>query len=102
MRVRERHEDDSRLGRGDRVRVIGRRATGTDRPIVPTAKLGEIEIDIVNRQVRAGDSVVHLSGIEPIHPHVFRMRVGTTVPREASRSADHAWRAVGSADDGLS
>src|SRR3990172_876371 len=34
--------------------VISRRASGTDRPIVPTIRLGEIEIDIVNRQVRAG------------------------------------------------
>src|SRR4029078_1306278 len=44
--------------------VITRRATGLDRPIVPTIKLGEIEIDILNRQVLAGESVVHLSGIE--------------------------------------
>ena len=44
--------------------VITRRATGTDRPIVPTIRLGEIEIDILNRQVRAGDSIIHLSGIE--------------------------------------
>ena len=44
--------------------VITRRATGTDRPIVPTIRLGEMEIDIVNREVRAGDSVIHLSGIE--------------------------------------
>src|SRR5512141_859133 len=29
--------------------VITRRAHGTDRPIVPTIKLGEIEIDILNR-----------------------------------------------------
>ena len=44
--------------------VITRRATGTDRPIIPTIRLGEIEVDIVSRVVRAGDSVVHLSGIE--------------------------------------
>ena len=44
--------------------VITRRTFGSDRPIVPTIKLGEIEIDIVNRQVRAGQSVVHLSGNE--------------------------------------
>jgi DNA-binding response OmpR family regulator len=49
--------------------VITRRAFGSDRPIVPTIKLGEIEIDIVNREVRAGSSVVHLSGIEQSGPH---------------------------------
>jgi DNA-binding response OmpR family regulator len=47
-----------------RCMVLARRASGTDRPIVPTIEVGEIEIDIVNRQVRAGSSVVHLSGIE--------------------------------------
>jgi len=36
--------------------VITRRATGTARPILPTIRLGEIEIDIVARQVRAGES----------------------------------------------
>ena len=35
--------------------VITRRASGTDRPLVPTITMGEIEIDIVNREVRAGD-----------------------------------------------
>jgi DNA-binding response OmpR family regulator len=44
--------------------VLARRATGTDRPIVPTIAIGEIEIDIVKREVRAGTSVIHLSGIE--------------------------------------
>src|SRR6266545_1486870 len=44
--------------------VITRRSTGSDRPIIPAIKIGEMHIDILNRQVRAGDSVVHLSGIE--------------------------------------
>ena len=50
--------------------VITRRAFGTDRPIVPTITLGEMVIDIVNREVRAGRSVVHLSGhrAEPALP----------------------------------
>ena len=34
--------------------VLARRASGTDRPIVPKITIGEIEIDIVSRQVRAG------------------------------------------------
>lgn len=32
--------------------VIARRATGIDRPSVPTNKLGEMEIDIIEREVR--------------------------------------------------
>jgi DNA-binding response OmpR family regulator len=62
--------------------VISRRASGTDRPIVPTIKLGEIEIDIVNREVRAGDSVVHLSGIEQSLLYLLASRAGRVVTRE--------------------
>ena len=56
--------------------VISRRASGTDHPIVPTIKLGEIEIDIINREVRAGTSIVHLSGIEQIAGQIARASRG--------------------------
>jgi two-component system KDP operon response regulator KdpE len=62
--------------------VISRRATGTRFPIVPTIRLGEIEIDIVNRVVRAGDSVVHLSGIEQSLLYLLASRGGRVVTRE--------------------
>jgi two-component system alkaline phosphatase synthesis response regulator PhoP len=62
--------------------VISRRAGGTDRPIVPTIKLGEMEIDILNRQVRAGQSVVHLSGIEQSLLYLLASRAGRVVTRE--------------------
>jgi len=62
--------------------VLARRATGTDRPIVPTIRLGEIEIDIVNRQVRAGESIVHLSGIEQSLLYLLASRGGRVVSRE--------------------
>ena len=62
--------------------VITRRASGSDRPIVPTIKLGEIEIDIVNRQVLAGQSVVHLSGIEQSLLYLLASRAGRVVSRE--------------------
>ena len=62
--------------------VVTRRATGTDRPIVPTIRLGEIEIDILSRQVRAGDSVVHLSGIEQSLLYLLASRGGRVVTRE--------------------
>jgi two-component system, OmpR family, alkaline phosphatase synthesis response regulator PhoP len=65
-----------------RAIVVSRRATGTDHPIVPTIQLGEIEIDIVNRQVRAGDSVVHLSGIEQALLYFLASRGGRLVTRE--------------------
>lgn len=62
--------------------VITRRATGTDRPIVPAITIGEIEVDIVHRQVRAGDSVIHLSSIEQSLLYLLASRSGRTVTRE--------------------
>jgi two-component system, OmpR family, alkaline phosphatase synthesis response regulator PhoP len=62
--------------------VITRRALGTDHPIVSTIKLGEIEIDIVNREVRAGDSVIHLSGIEQSLLYLLASRGGRVVTKE--------------------
>ena len=62
--------------------VITRRATGTVRPIVPTIRLGEMEIDILNRQVRAGTSVIHLSGIEQSILYLLARRAGRVVTRE--------------------
>lgn len=62
--------------------VISRRATGSDRPIIPTIRLGEMEIDIVNRVVRAGSSEVHLSGIEQSLLYLLASRGGRVVTRE--------------------
>ena len=62
--------------------VIARRTLGSNQPIVPTIRLGEMEIDIVNRQVRAGDSVVHLSGIEQSLLYLLASRGGQVVSRD--------------------
>ncbi len=65
-----------------RCMVLARRAAGTDRPIVPTITLGEIEIDIVHRQVRAATSVIHLSGIEQNLLYLLASRSGRVVTRD--------------------
>ena len=62
--------------------VISRRATGADRPIVPIIRLGEMEIDILNHQVKAGESVVHLSGIEQSFLYLLASRWDRVVTRE--------------------
>ena len=62
--------------------VIVRRASGTDRPIVPTITIGEIEIDILHREVRTGTSIIHLSGIEQNLLYVLASRAGQVVTRE--------------------
>ena len=62
--------------------VLTRRAFGFDRPIVPTIRLGEMEIDIVRREVRAGSSVIHLSGIEQSLLYLLASRGGQVVTRD--------------------
>ena len=53
-----------------------------DRPIVPTIRLGEIEIDILSREVRAGASVIHLWGIEQSLLYLLASRAGRVVTRD--------------------
>lgn len=65
-----------------RAIVITRRATGRDRQIVPVIRLGEVEIDIVSREVRAGTSIIHLSGIEQSLLYLLASRAGRVVTRE--------------------
>jgi two-component system, OmpR family, alkaline phosphatase synthesis response regulator PhoP len=62
--------------------VITRRASGVDRPIVPTIRLGEMEIDIVNRVVRTGTSVIHLSAIDQSLLYLLASRGGRVISRD--------------------
>jgi len=62
--------------------VITRRATGVGLPLIPTIALGEIEIDILSREVRAGTSVIHLSGIEQSLLYLLASRGGRVVSRD--------------------
>jgi len=47
-----------------RAIVITRRASGVDLPLIPVIRLGEIDVDILNHEVRTGNSVVQLSPLE--------------------------------------
>jgi DNA-binding response OmpR family regulator len=62
--------------------VITRRATGVGPPLIPTITLGEIEIDILSREVRTGNSIIHLSGIEQSLLYLLASRGGRTVSRD--------------------
>ena len=62
--------------------VITRRSSGIHRHMVPAIHLGEMEVDIVNREVRAGGSIIHLSGIEQSLLYVLASRSGRVVTRE--------------------
>jgi two-component system, OmpR family, alkaline phosphatase synthesis response regulator PhoP len=65
-----------------RAIVITRRATGIDQPLIPTITIGEIEIDILSREVRTGTSVIHLSGIEQSLLYLLASRGGQVVSRD--------------------
>ena len=65
-----------------RAIVISRRATGIEPPLIPVIKLGEIEIDILNRVVRGGVSEIHLSGIEQSLLYLLASRAGSVVTKE--------------------
>ncbi len=65
-----------------RAIVITRRATGIAPAMVPTIRMGEVEIDILAREVRAGTSVIHLSGIEQSLLYLLASRAGQVVTRD--------------------
>jgi two-component system alkaline phosphatase synthesis response regulator PhoP len=65
-----------------RVLVITRRALGQTVPFNPVLKLGEIEIDILHRQVRAGTSELHLTGLEQSLLYLLAARAGQVVTRD--------------------
>ena len=62
--------------------VITRRATGVDLPIVPTIHIADIEVDVLNREVRIGGSVFHLSSLEQSLLYLLASRGGKVVTRE--------------------
>jgi DNA-binding response OmpR family regulator len=65
-----------------RAIVITRRATGSNVPIIPAIRVGEMEIDILGREVRTGESVIHLSGIEQSLLYLLASRGGQVVTRD--------------------
>jgi len=65
-----------------RVIAITRRTYGRPVPFNPVLKLGEIEIDIMQRQVRAGGSELHLTGLEQSLLYLLVARAGQVVTRD--------------------
>ncbi len=65
-----------------RALVLGRRATGTERPLVTVVKVGEIEVDIANHEIRIGRSVTVLSRTEQALLYLLASRAGRVVTRE--------------------
>ena len=62
--------------------VITRRTLGRAIPLNPVLKLGELEIDILQRQVRAGTSELHLTGLEQSLLYLLASKAGKVVTRD--------------------
>jgi len=65
-----------------RMLVITRRALGEAAPFNPVQRLGEIEINILQRLVRAGTSELHLTGLEQSLLYLLAARAGQVVTRD--------------------
>ena len=65
-----------------RVIAITRRSYGQSIPFNPVLKLGELEIDIMHRLVRAGTSELHLTGLEQSLLYLLAARAGQVVTRD--------------------
>lgn len=65
-----------------RAIVVTRRLSGPDLPVIPPLRIGEVEIDIMNRDVRAGNSLVHLTSLEQSLLYLLASRGGQVVTRD--------------------
>lgn len=65
-----------------RVLAITRRTYGGALAFTPVIKLGEIEIDILNRKVRAGTSDLHLTPIEQSLLYLLAANAGRVLTRD--------------------
>ena len=65
-----------------RVLVISRRGLGAVVALDPVLKIGELEIDIVNRRLRAGPADIHLSGLQLNLLYLLVANAGQIVTRD--------------------
>jgi two-component system alkaline phosphatase synthesis response regulator PhoP len=64
-----------------RVLAITRRMYGESVPITPVIKVGELEINILDRQVTAGSSKLHLTGMEQSLLYLLAANAGQLLTR---------------------
>ena len=62
--------------------VITRRCYDQSVPLTPVVKVGDLEIDILNRQVSVGSSVLHLTGIELSLLYLLAANPGKVLTRD--------------------
>ena len=74
-----------------RVLAITRGTYGATLPLNPVIKLGEIEIDILNRKIRAGTSDLHLTPLEQSLLYLLAANAGRVLTRD--EIMDSVWGA---------
>jgi len=62
--------------------AVTRRTYGHSVELTPAIKVGELEIDILNREVRAGTSIIHLSGLEQALLYLLAANAGKVLSRD--------------------
>jgi len=65
-----------------RAHAVVRRARGDPGRIVPRLRIGDLEIDVLNRKVLAGDHELHLTSLEQALLYLMAANAGTVLTRE--------------------
>jgi len=65
-----------------RTRAVLRRTHGDPGSIVPRLRIGDLEIDVLNRRVSAGDHDLHLTSLEQALLYLLAANAGTVLTRE--------------------
>jgi DNA-binding response OmpR family regulator len=65
-----------------RAHAVMRRVHGGARGVVPRLRIGDLEIDVLNRKVRAGESELHLTSLEQALLYLLAANAGTVLTRE--------------------
>ncbi len=65
-----------------RVLVITRRTYGKHVTLQPVLKLGDMELDILNRRVRIGEDDLHLTGLEQSLLYLLAANAGQVISRD--------------------
>ena len=66
-----------------RALALMRRTYGEAVPLVPTITVAGLEIDLLNRQVRSGSSILHLTAMEQALLYLLASNPGKTLSRES-------------------
>jgi two-component system, OmpR family, KDP operon response regulator KdpE len=65
-----------------RARAVIRRAVGHPGQLVPSLRIGDLEIDVLNRRVLAGDAELHLTSLEQALLYLLAANAGSVLTRE--------------------